>query len=225
MDLLGTLDSPYVRRVAISLEYYGIQYRHKPISVFDSFYEFAKINPVVKAPTVVLDDGLVLLNSSLILDYFERQSHTRRRLMPDEPLKYARAVRIIGLALTACEKTIQIVYERKMRPLDKQYEPWVDRITAQLLTAWRELEYEIDRSKPSTDCSIEQAGITVAVAWSFSQQMLGDIVMKGYFQNINAYVTAIEKLHVFQAIPFCSAHNIEIAKRTEARLRWALFRS
>jgi len=144
MDLIGTLDSPYVRRVAISLEYYGIRYRHKPISVFDSFDEFAKINPVVKAPTIVLDDGGVLLNSSLILDYFERQNHTGRRLMPDEPLKQARAVRTIGLALAVCEKAIQIIYERKMRPLDKQYEPWVDRITAQLLAAFRELDYEID---------------------------------------------------------------------------------
>lgn len=225
MDLIGTLDSPYVRRVAISLEYYGIRYRHKPISVFDSFDEFAKINPVVKAPTIVLDDGGVLLDSSLILDYFERQNHTGRRLMPDEPLKQARAVRTIGLALAACEKAIQIIYERKMRPLDKQYEPWVDRITAQLLAAFRELEYEIDGSKPSTDCSIEQAGITVAVAWSFSQRMLGDIVVEKQFQNINAYVRAIEKLHVFQTIPLCSTHNIERAKRKEARFRQALFRS
>jgi len=225
MDLIGTLDSPYVRRVAISLEYYGIRYRHKPISVFDSFDEFAKINPVVKAPTIVLDDGGVLLDSSLILDYFERQNHTGRRLMPGEPLKQARAVRTIGLALAACEKAIQIIYERKMRPLDKQYEPWVDRITAQLLAAFRELDYEIDRSKPSTDCSIEQAGITVAVAWSFSQRMLGDIVLEKQFQNINVYVRAIEKLHVFQTIPLCSTHNIEMAKRKEARFRQALFRS
>ncbi|PFG53372.1 glutathione S-transferase [Marinobacter sp. LV10R520-4] len=225
MDLIGTLDSPYVRRVAISLEYYGIRYRHKPISVFDSFDEFAKINPVVKAPTIVLDDGGVLLNSSLILDYFERQNHTGRRLMPDEPLKQARAVRTIGLALAVCEKAIQIIYERKMRPLDKQYEPWVDHITAQLLAAFRELEYEIDSSKPSTDGSIEQAGITVAVAWSFSQRMLGDIVVEKQFQNINAYVRAIEKLHVFQTIPLCSTHNIERAKRKEARFRQALFRS
>ncbi|PFG11551.1 glutathione S-transferase [Marinobacter sp. LV10MA510-1] len=225
MDLIGTLDSPYVRRVAISLEYYGIRYRHKPISVFDSFDEFAKINPVVKAPTIVLDDGGVLLNSSLILDYFERQNHTGRRLMPDEPLKQARAVRTIGLALAVCEKAIQIIYERKMRPLDKQYEPWVDHITAQLLAAFRELEYEIDSSKPSADGSIEQAGITVAVAWSFSQRMLGDIVVEKQFQNINAYVRAIEKLHVFQTIPLCSTHNIERAKRKEASFRQALFRS
>lgn len=225
MDLLGTLDSPYVRRVAISLEYYGIRYRHKPISVFDSFDEFAKISPVVKAPTIVLDDGGVLLDSSLILEYFERQNHTGRRLMPDEPLKQARALRTIGLALTACEKTVQIVYERKMRPLDKQHAPWVDRITAQLLAAFRELEYEIDRSKTLTDCSVEQAEITVAVAWSFSQRMLGDIVLEKSFQNINAYVRGIEKLHVFQSIPICSVHNIEMAKKKEARLRQALFRS
>lgn len=225
MDLLGTLDSPYVRRVAISLEYYGIQYRHKPISVFDSFDDFAKINPVVQAPTVVLDDGRVLLESSLILDYFERQHHTMRHLLPHEPQKQTRAMRIIGLALAACEKTCQIVYERKLRPLDKQYVPWVDRVTTQLLAAFRELEYEIYSPPRATNDSIDQTGITVAVAWSFSRRMLEDIVMEEKFPKTTDYVARIESLPVFRSIPLCSSYSIEKAKKRQARFRQALFHS
>lgn len=49
MKLVGMLDSPYVRRVAISLELYGVAFEHQALSVFSTFDEFSGINPVVKA--------------------------------------------------------------------------------------------------------------------------------------------------------------------------------
>ena len=59
MKLIGMLDSPYVRRVAISLKTLDIPFEHAAISVFRGFEAFQAINPVVKAPTLVLDDGAV----------------------------------------------------------------------------------------------------------------------------------------------------------------------
>lgn len=50
MKLVGMLDSPYVRRVAISLDLYGVDFEHQPLSVFSTYEQFAQINPVVKAP-------------------------------------------------------------------------------------------------------------------------------------------------------------------------------
>ena len=68
MQLIGMLDSPYVRRVAISLKLLGLPFEHRSISVFRQFAEFASINPVVKAPTLVCDDGEVLMDSTLMLE-------------------------------------------------------------------------------------------------------------------------------------------------------------
>lgn len=73
MLLIGMLDSPYVRRVAISLEYLNVPFEHKAVSVFSTFEEFQSINPVVKAPSLVCDDGEILMDSSLIL-HLSRQS-------------------------------------------------------------------------------------------------------------------------------------------------------
>lgn len=74
MKLIGMMDSPYVRRVAISLELYGVEFASHPLSVFSSFEAFSRINPAVKAPTLVLDNGIRLMDSSLILSYFEAQA-------------------------------------------------------------------------------------------------------------------------------------------------------
>ena len=119
MQLIGMLDSPYVRRVAISLRLLGIPFEHRSISVFSTFEQFRKINPVVKAPSLVCDDGEVLMDSTLILEYAEALAASNRSLMPTNLAERQHALRAIGLALAACEKTVQIVYERNLRPPEK----------------------------------------------------------------------------------------------------------
>ncbi len=71
MKLTGMLDSPYVRRAAISAKCLGSHWNTQSVSVFRHFEQFQRINPVVKAPTLVLDDGEVLMDSTLIIDYLE----------------------------------------------------------------------------------------------------------------------------------------------------------
>ena len=63
------LDSPYVRRVAVALIVAKVPFTHRPISLFRHIDEFSKINPLLKAPTLVADNGTVLIDSNVILDY------------------------------------------------------------------------------------------------------------------------------------------------------------
>ena len=74
MRLIGMLDSPYVRRTAISLRMMGFDFELSQLSVFRNYDEFQAISPVVKAPSLVTDDGMVLIDSSLILEYAERMA-------------------------------------------------------------------------------------------------------------------------------------------------------
>ena len=69
MQLIGMLDSPYVRRVAIALIVAKVPFTHRPISLFRHIDEFSKINPLLKAPTLLTDDGAALMDSNVILDY------------------------------------------------------------------------------------------------------------------------------------------------------------
>ena len=92
MQLIGMLDSPFVRRVAIALRLLDLPYEHRPLSVFRNFQAFSLFNPMVKAPTLVLDDGTVLMDSSLILDYLECLAGRERSLLPQRPQARARAL-------------------------------------------------------------------------------------------------------------------------------------
>jgi glutathione S-transferase len=201
MKLIGMLDSPYVRRVAISLQLLELRFEHQSLSVFRTFKEFQQINPVVKAPTFICDDGEVLMDSTLILAYAEALARPRS-LLPHDPKELQHALRVIGLALAACEKSVQIVYERDLRPADKLHEPWLTRVTGQLHAAYGALEMEISRRPLEADSArLTQAGVTTAVAWQFTQQMLPEVVPAAQYPALAAFSAQAEKLPEFAAAP------------------------
>lgn len=202
MQLIGMLDSPYVRRVAISLKLLGLPFEHRPISVFRAFDAFSAINPVVKAPTFVCDDGEVLMDSTLILQYAEAIAVSGRSLVPSGRVAIQHELRLIGLALVACEKSVQIVYERDLRPPEKRHEPWVQRVRGQLAAAYRGLEGELKtRPLEATSASISQAGVSVAVAWQFTQALLPGFVEAAEHAALLAHSLAAETLPEFRACP------------------------
>ena len=202
MKLVGMLDSPFVRRVAISLQLLGLRFEHQPTSVFRGFDEFSRINPVVKAPTLVCDDGEVLMDSTLILELAEALARPRS-LMPASLPERQHALRLIGLALAACEKSAQIIYERGLRPPEKLHQPWVDRVTRQLIAAYEAIEAELARTPLDASRSgITQAGVSVAVAWYFTQQTLPEVVPAGSFPHIAEFSACAEALPEFAAAAF-----------------------
>lgn len=202
MRLIGMLDSPYVRRVAISLKAMDLPFTHEPLSVFRNFDAFAAINPVVKAPTFVTDDGIVLMDSSLILEHIDHLSAPLRRLAPADIRAHARAQRITGLALAACEKTVQIVYERNLRPPEKQHQPWIDRVRGQLVAAYRLLEIEAGDAQPWLFGERPlQADITSAVAWRFTQNELPGLVAEDLHPALAAFSVRAEQREEFLSFP------------------------
>ncbi|SDQ27991.1 Glutathione S-transferase [Paraburkholderia fungorum] len=202
MKLIGMLDSPYVRRVAICLKLMKLDFEHESVSVFSTYDQFAKINPVVKAPTLVAGDGRCVMDSTVILQYLATLAGPEPRLFPTRPDDALRAARLTGLALAACEKTVQIVYERNLRPAEKQHEPWVQRVRTQLLAAYAELEREVAAATlPTRQEQFDAADVTVAVAWDFTQMMLPEIVDKAEHPHLQAFSALAEALPVFVETP------------------------
>jgi glutathione S-transferase len=202
MQLIGMLDSPYVRRVAISLQLLGLPFEHRSLSVFRTFDQFRAINPVVKAPTLVCDDGTVLMDSSLILDYAETLA-APRSLMPRSLAERQATLRTIGLGLAACEKSVQLVYERNLRPAEKQHEPWAARVLGQMHAAFAELEADLaKRPQRAAEQRIDAAGVATAVAWHFTERMLPATVKDADYPRLRELSAWAEQLPEFASAPY-----------------------
>jgi glutathione S-transferase len=202
MKLIGMLDSPYVRRTAIALKLLGLTFTHESLSVFSTYDAFAQINPVVKAPSLITDDGIVLMDSGVIIDYAQSLVAPGLSLAPADSGARARAGRIVGLALAACEKTVQIVYERNLRPTEKQHQPWLDRVRGQLAAAYRLLEAEMRPADPWLFGNRPLlADITSAVAFRFTREMVPEAIESKAHSALAALSGRAEQLPVFQAYP------------------------
>ncbi|MBZ7368239.1 glutathione S-transferase family protein [Klebsiella grimontii] len=200
IKLIGMMDSPYVRRVAISLELYGVEFESHPLSVFSSFDAFSRINPAVKAPTLLLDNGIRLMDSSLILAYFEGQASPARKLLPVDPLAQASDLQTLGFILATGEKAVQNVYEHNLRPAEKQHNPWIERITIQLLAACREWNTLLENR--SAAAVPDQVAVTSTVIWTFIQSMIPHVVYAGDFNHIQSAAELYEAHSAFKKHPF-----------------------
>lgn len=202
MILVGMPDSPYVRRCAVSMKLMGIAFEHQQVSVFRHFDRFRAINPVVKAPSFVCDDGTVLMDSTLILDYLEHCAAPSKALMPAGAAERQEALRLIGLALAACEKCVQIIYEKEQRPEDKRHGPWLARVAGQAIAAFDELERAAAKASPWLQGDrLGAADVIVACAWRFGQFRVSGEIPASKYPALAAYSQRAEALPEFASTP------------------------
>jgi glutathione S-transferase len=205
MQLIGYLDSPFVRRVAVTMKILGIEYEHRELSIFRDFEAFRAINPMVKVPTVVLDDGQVLGDSTLIIDYLEKHV-AGRSLMPTGESDYVAALQFIGTAMVAMEKVASLIYETSQRPVELQHEPWVTRLEKQLEGAAGLMESTVSAQAGSAyqwllGDDLTQADISTAVAWRFMMYTERVNLNPNDYPALVAFSRRAEALPEFMACP------------------------
>jgi len=171
MMLIGMFDSPFVRRVAVSLKKLEIPFEHANWSVGKDQERIREYNPLGRVPALVLDDGSVIIESAAILDYLDDCAGPDRALLPARGHDRREALRLISHAIGAAEKGRDLIYERVMRPAQKRHQPWVDRCVAQLYGALEILEEQCNRLAPTGQSVHPTLGIlrqSQAVSYAFS---------------------------------------------------------
>src|SRR6202789_3052030 len=133
-------DSPYVRRVAVSMNFLGVTFEHRNWSVGKDFELIRQFNPLGRVPTLVQPDGEALIESNAILDFLDECAGPERALMPRSGKDRRQALRSMAVAMGAAEKGVTQVYETVFRPPEKRYQPWVERCHAQMHAALAELD-------------------------------------------------------------------------------------
>ena len=140
MFLIGQYDSPFVRRVAIALRLYGLAFEHRPWSTFGDADTIAPYNPLRRVPTLVLDDGEALIESTAILDYLDELVGPEKAMIAVRGPQRRLALKICALATGLGDKAVSLVYERVLRK--DALKLWVERCEAQIGGVLEVLETE-----------------------------------------------------------------------------------
>jgi glutathione S-transferase len=200
MFLIGQYDSPFVRRVAIALRFYGLGFEHRPWSTFGDADKIAPYNPLRRVPTLVLDDGEALIESTIILDYLDELVGAEKAMLPRSGAERRGHLRICALATGLGDKAVSLLYERVLRK-----EPlalWVARCQAQIGDVLGVLEAE--RAKVTTPywlgARIGHADIAVACVVRFTREAHPQLFDAARYPALSAHAERCEALAPFQEI-------------------------
>jgi glutathione S-transferase len=202
--LIGMFDSPFVRRVAISMDLLDLPFEHRNWSVGKDFDRIREFSPLGRVPVLVPTDGEALAESQMILEHIDDVVGPERALMPPRGPARREALRILAFATGVAEKAIQIVGERVFRPEHLRHAPYVERCRTQMRGALGELErvcaqagereWLIDDA--SVDGRITQADITLGCFVTYAREAVPEPIED--FPALRTRVDRYQALPVFQ---------------------------
>lgn len=200
--LIGQYDSPYTRRAAVTAALLGLSFDHRPWSVFRDFDAIAAVNPGVKVPTLLVDGTTMLADSREIVAFLEELAE--RTLHPPGPAERLADRSLVGLGIMICEKTVQLVYEQQLRPIERQHAPWLERAARQLHGALDQAERQMPQ-RPGWVAGAAgpaHADVTLAVAWRQAAEMLPWVKAAGCWPCLAAASLHAEAHPAFLSVPF-----------------------
>jgi len=122
MKLLGSLASPYTRKVRVVLAEKKIECEFEKVDVNPPDNSVNAHNPLGKVPTLMLDDGTALFDSRVIVEFLDGVSPLAR-LIPDDNRERVAVRRWEALADGALDAGLLIRYE-SLRPKKEQSAAW-----------------------------------------------------------------------------------------------------
>ena len=195
MRLIGMLDSPFVRRVAVAMLMAEIPFEHEPLSIWRHADQFRALSPLQKAPSLIADDGEAIVESGVILDYLAQRFPALAALRP----RGLPAVRALGAGLVAMEKAVQLYYELNLRGEGERSESWSARVRGQLQAGL----VALDAAAPELwfEDAPGHADIAAVCAFGFVRGALAQAVDFALYPRLAAFCARAETYAPFIAAP------------------------
>jgi glutathione S-transferase len=181
MKLIGVYLSPYVRRVAAALISRSLPYEHVPMNGYKEYEAASRYNPVGKVPSLVLDDGEVLIDSNAIIDYLNE-------LVPSAPLIPAGSsarratLKLAAIGYGVAEQAIRLYGGGRSTAPETDTKRW----RAQIHSGLRALDEVARESGPLRAKPLDAAAITAVVAVELLALLHPDIELHPAFPALAA---------------------------------------
>lgn len=205
MKLLGGFMSPYVRRTAVSLNLTGLAWESVQVSVWDDPNAIKQHNPLVRVPTLVLDDNDVLVESYAILDAIDEMAGDKR-LTPASGAERRKVMKTTAVGAGSIDKIIWAVYELRFHDKENVSRKWVEHNESQALGGFEWLEEAAKAAGDGWLCgpNITEADVTAAVGFTFANKVRPKLGLPEKFPALAAHNARCEALDAFKNAPLPS---------------------
>jgi glutathione S-transferase len=175
-------------------------YEHRPWSTFGDAERIAPFNPLRRVPTLVLDNGEVLIESTAILDWLDELAGPARAMIADRGDRRRQALKICAMATGLADKAVSLFYERVLHHTTS--EQWIARCGTQIADVLDALEAE--RAGKAERFwfgdAIGHADVAVACALRFTREAHPGLFDEQRWPALAAHAATCEALQPFRDI-------------------------
>jgi glutathione S-transferase len=203
MILIGQYDSPFTRRVAITLHTYRMPFERQPYSVFSNIGLVRLHNPLVRVPILVLEeDGNkeMLIDSNAIIDHLDEVVGRKSRAMiPDSGPERRRVLQLTALAHGISEKVLHLFMERYFHDAKTISKDWENRCISQIETGLEALDAACVDEHWLTGDRISHADIMTGCMISHLTLRVPDLWPETKYKKLRKFATRCEFSKAFMA--------------------------
>lgn len=200
MILIGQYDSSFVRRIGIALTLYGIVFEHRPWSILGDADKIRPYNPLLRVPTLILDDKEVLVETFAILDHLDSIAPSGKALIPATGAERRAILRIAALASGLADMFVSLFYELRLHESTSPF--LVERRRGQIRATLQLLD--ADRAASGRDFwfteRLSHADIAVACVLRHLGEAHPGLVDLADFPALSAHAARMEAIPVFKTI-------------------------
>jgi len=131
MKLIGSLTSPYVRKVRVVMAEKKIDYEFALEDVWGSETTISESNPLGKVPCLIMEDGGAMFDSRVIVEYLDTLTPVGK-LIPPNTRERAEVKCWEALADGALDAGVLVRLEKTLRPEHQQSKDWIERQMAKV---------------------------------------------------------------------------------------------
>jgi glutathione S-transferase len=204
MILVGQYDSPFVRRVGVTLNCYGLPFERQVLSVFRDFDAVLAINPLGKVPILALDDGENLFDSRTILDHLDTLMPPQERHVPDAGPERRHVLRAEAVALGLCEKLYERGLELVRRAPGRQDPDMLARTERQIRSAVGWLE-TLQPTPWLVAGRFTRADLTATIAMTYLREKNAGVIDLAATPCLQALCDRCEATEPFQRAAYSAA--------------------
>ncbi len=201
MKIIGSLTSPYVRKVRIMLAEKKIDAELVLDNVWDASTTIADFNPLGKVPCLVMDDGGAMFDSRVIAEYIDTLSPVGK-LIPTTGRERAAVKTWEALADGVTDAGILVRLEKTFRNPTQQSTKWLDRQMEKVDHGFKTIAKGLGDAKWCHGNQFSLADIAVGCSLGWFELRFADIDWKTQYPNLRGlYERLSERPSFVQTVP------------------------
>jgi glutathione S-transferase len=201
MKIIGSLTSPYARKVRIVLAEKKIEADFVPENVWAPETTIREHNPLGKIPCLLMDDGSAVFDSRVIVEYVDTLSPVGK-LIPADGRERAAVKTWEALADGILDAGILARLEATWRPAEQQSPAWIERQMGKIHSALQNMSSALGESNCCHNNQFGLADIAVGCALGYLDFRFPSIEWRAPYPNLDAlYQRLMERQSFKDTVP------------------------